>query len=252
MSRFRRVVTGFVCLCLPSMLARCLLRLLGHTVGKRVRLGFSIVLADHLALEGDARIGHFNIIVVRRLVMRAGSYFGRANVVHGPMDVCLRQRAAIGNNNKVVRGPHGSVTSGPSMLRLGELTKITSQHRLDCTSSIHLGDFTQVAGTSCQLWTHGYVHAEAGADRYRIDGSIRIGSSVYVGSGCIVTAGVCIADGVMVGAGSVVSKSLVETGLYVGSGLRQLARPADPELRLDLVRVIDERLCERVYRKHLD
>jgi acetyltransferase-like isoleucine patch superfamily enzyme len=217
-----------------------------------VRLGFSLVLVDRLVLQGTARIGHFNLLYLRRLVLRQDAYLGRANVVHGPMSVSLADRAAIGNNNKIVRGPRGLVVSGPACLRLGELAKITAEHRIDCTASVSIGDFSTMAGTSCELWTHGYVHDQTGPGRYRIDGAVRIGHNVYIGSASVITAGVAIADGVIIGAGTTVARSLLEPGLYVSAGLRKLDRPQNPDQRSDLTLVQNGQLCERVYVKRAD
>lgn len=241
--------SALVILFLPSTLCRPLLRLLGHRISAQARLGFSLILADTLVLQGATRIGHFNLLRLRRLVMREGAYLGRGNIIHGPISVSLAERAAIGNNNKIVRGPIGQVTSGPASLRLGELAKITSEHRLDCTTSVSMGAFSIMAGTSCQLWTHGYVHDQTGPGRYRIDGPVRIGHNVYIGSASIITAGVTIADGVIIGAGTTVARNLLEPGLYVSAGLRQLMSPNDPDQRADLMQVQDEQLCERVYVK---
>lgn len=249
MPNLRLLVSALVILLLPSPLCRPLLRLLGHRISNQASLGFSLVLADCLVLQGTARVGHFNLLRLRRLVMRQGAYLGRGNVIYGPISVSLAERAAIGNNNKIVRGPRGLVTSGPACLRLGELAKITAEHRLDCTTSVSMGAFSTMAGTSCELWTHGYVHDQSGPGRYRIDGPVRIGNNVYIGSASIITAGVTIADGVIIGAGTTVARSLLEPGLYVSAGLRQLKRPDDPDQRTDLIAVQDEQVCERVYVK---
>ncbi len=251
MLRLRLWASALVILCLPSRLCKPILRLLGHRISAQARLGFSLVLADHLVLQGTARIGHFNLLRLRRLVMRQGAYLGRGNVIHGPISVSLAERAAIGNNNKIVRGTRGLVTSGPACLRLGELAKITAEHRLDCTTSVSIGAFSTIAGTSCELWTHGYVHDQTGPGRYRIDGPVRIGRNVYIGSASVITAGVTIADGVIVGAGTTVARSLLEPGLYVSAGLRKLERPQSPDQRADLTPVKDEQLCERVYVKRV-
>lgn len=249
MSRLRLWASALIILCLPSALCRPLLRLLGHRISGQARMGVSLVLADRLVLQGTARIGHFNLLRLRRLVMRRGAYVGRRNIIHGPISVSLAERAAIGNNNKITRGPLGFVSSGPACLRLGELAKITADHRVDCTSSLSMGNFTTIAGTASQVWTHGYVHDLSGPGRYRIDSPVRMGKNVYIGSACVITAGVIISDEVIVGAGTTVARSLLEPGLYVSAGLRKLERPPSPDERADLTLVKDDQLCERVYIK---
>jgi acetyltransferase-like isoleucine patch superfamily enzyme len=246
----RRWLGAIVAMLMPGLLARPLLRLMGHRIGTGVRIGWSWIMADRLWLQTGSRIGHFNVVVLHRLVMRRGAYIGRQNHVRGPLSIQLDERAAIGNRNRITRAPTGLVTSGPSTLRLGELSKITAGHLVDCSAGVRIGAFSTIAGLGSQLWTHGYVHATNGADRYRIDGGIEIADNVYVGTGVIIVAGAVIGSGVLVGAGAVVSGRLDEPGLYVMNGLRRLPRPtADPSTRDDLVRVDDPRLCEPVFRK---
>lgn len=247
--KIRRLLTGLCALTLPSPIARWVLTLLGHKIHKSVRIGLSFVSADCLLLKEGVRIGHFNFVRVHRMILRQRAAIGRSNIIHGPLTVILDERAAIGNRNKILRGMLGSVVSGPAVFRLGELSKITSDHRIDCTTSVLVGDYSIIAGTSCQLWTHGYVHDPSGPGRYRIDGRIRIGRNVYIGSASVVTAGVIISDEVIVGAGTTVARSLLEPGLYVSAGLRKLERPPSPDERADLTLVKDDQLCERVYIK---
>lgn len=184
--------------------------------------------------------------------MRPGAYIGRGNLIYGPLDIVLNINAAVGNSNKISRGPLGSVTFGRSELRLGQLSKITANHRIDCTNSVQIGDFSTLAGICTQVWTHGYIHEMEGPDRYRIDGRVVIGNNVYIGSGSIISMGVRLVSGVIVGAGTTVARNLDEPGLYVSSAIRQLPRPISPDSRRDLVKVNSEQLCERVYEKNLN
>lgn len=233
----------------PTRLVRPLMNLMGHRIAPGARIGFSLILVRRIHMGRQARIGHFNFVVLRRMVLRDGAYLGRMNIVHGPLSLWLEAKAGIGNTNKIVRGPAGPVTSGPAMLRLGRLSKITADHRIDCTESVHLGHYTTLAGVGSRLWTHGYVHDLEGPGRYRVDGSVHIGNNVYIGAGCTISAGVSIASGAMVGAGVTVARDLPEAALYVSAPLRTLPRPADPESRDNLIRLEDPRLCERVYLK---
>jgi acetyltransferase-like isoleucine patch superfamily enzyme len=249
MLRLQKTMTALAALLLPSMLAIWILRLLGHAIGPGCRIGVSWLWVDRLFLQGKNRIGHANVVVCRRLCMRRDSYVGRANRIRGPFSILLCDQGAIGNANTVVRGPEGSVSTGPAMLLVGRLSKITVEHRIDLTRSVRIGDFSILAGSGTQVWTHGYVHDLTGPGRYRIDGRVRIASNVYVGSGSILSAGIVLGQGVMVGAGTAVGRSLTEPGLYVSSPMRCLPRPDAPELRADLERDTAPDLCETVYVK---
>lgn len=248
MSGLRRFVSAAICMLLPTALKPMLLNLMGHHIHRRARIGLSIILADRMYMDHGARIGPLNLIRVRRLVMRSQSVIGRMNIINGPLSIQLRHSGAIGNSNTIARARLG-VTSGPSRLKIGKIGKITANHKVDCTKSICLGDYTTIAGSGSQLWTHGYIHDQSGPGRYRIDGPIVIGDNVYIGSACIVSMGISIANGAIVGGGTSVSKSLTEAGLYVSSAIRQLPRPLDAKDREDLIAVKDPALCEPVFMK---
>lgn len=244
-----RWATAVSALLLPSPLARFMLNALGHRIARGGRIGISLVLVDQINMGPGTRIGHFNLIHIRRLVMRQGSYLGRMNVLNGPFSLALGPQAALGNSNKVVRGPLGTVTVGPAYLKLGRLSKITSNHRIDCTRSVTFGDYCTMAGIGSMVWTHGYVHAMEGPSRYRIDGPIMIENNVNIGAGCILSLGIRIASGVMLGAGVTVARDLLEPGLYVSSPLRRLPMPENPDQRANFQKVSSMDLCETVYLK---
>lgn len=242
------VLRALLALCLPTALVRPLLNLLGWRLAAGARIGLAWVQAERLHMAPGARIGHLNLVRLRRVAMREGAYLGRGNLLSGPLSLRMAEQAGIGNRNRVLRAARG-VVSGPSVLRMGRLSKITADHRLDCTCSVALGHYSTMAGAQTQLWTHGYVHGEQGHDRYRIDGQVIIEDNVYIGSACLISMGVRIGRGVIVGGGTAVSKSLPGPGMYVSSPVRALARPADPDTRPDLERLVDPGLVEAVYRK---
>jgi hypothetical protein len=244
----RKMVTALLILAMPTRLVRILLNAMGHCVLPGSRVGFSWLWSDFVGLDRRVRIGHLNFVAVRRLLMRDGAYFGRLNVVKGPIDVLMKARAALGTGNRVLRAPAG-VSSGPAQLWLGELAKITVSHRVDCTQTVRIGAFSTIAGIGSQIWSHGYVHEMEGAGRYRIDGRIDIEDNVYIGSASLISMGVRIVKGVIVGGGTSVSRSLTEPGLYVSAPIRVLPRPSAPHERQDMLRLTDPDLVERVFLK---
>lgn len=245
----KKYLTCFIGVVLPSKIVVFFWRLLGHNIANDAKIGFSIVFAKRILMAPGAHIGHGNYININELLLFEGAFVGRSNIVNGPFAIEMKKGAQIGNRNKILRGPTPLVTFGVSVLRVGEGSKITSDHRIDCSQSVIIGAHTIIAGAASQIWTHGYVHDIQGPGRYRVDGRIVIGNNVYVGSACVLTGGVRIEDGIIVGAGATVSRSLTEAGMYVSSGLRRLDRPLDPMLRTDLQKIEDSRLCEQVYIK---
>jgi acetyltransferase-like isoleucine patch superfamily enzyme len=243
---------SIVALCIfifPSRILPPILRFFGHCVSSGINVGFSLIWADKIALDQGVKIGHFNFIMVRNILLRNGAEIGRLNIVHGPLDIHLSCRACIGNSNKILRAKVGIVTVGMSVLRLGYLTKITSKHYIDCTCSVVFKDYSILAGIGSQIWTHGYVHEISGPDRYRIDGGVYVGSNCYVGSLSIINSGIRICDGVIIGSGVVVSKNISESGLYVSAAVRKLPRPENPDNRSNLKKINCKLLCERVYKR---
>jgi len=206
-------ICALLLLIFPTWLVRWAVHAFGHSLERGAKVGFSWVCVERLELASTGKIGHFNRCA-------------------GAIRIALQDSGHIGHFNTIVRARF--IGGGPTSLTLGRVAKITSRHRLDLTCSISIGDFSTVAGTASQLWTHGYVHAMEGVSRYRIDGPIVIEANVYVGTMSFISMGVRIARGVIVGGGSSVAKSLLKPGLYVSGSLRQLPRPADPDTRADL------------------
>ena len=222
--------------------------MLGYSIGRKVKIGFSIIMVNNITMMSNSKIGHFNLVKVDTLEMGENAGIGLLNIIRGPFDVKLRKRAAIGKNCLIRRGKVGTVTVGKSELILGELSKLTANHFIDMTRSIIFGDFSTLAGIRSQLWTHGYVHAPEGPDRFRVDGEITIGSNVYIGSGVIINPGVYISDTINIGGGAVVSKSLHEKGMYVAQALRHLDKGYE-DIKAKLKKVEEDNLLDEVYEK---
>ena len=246
--KFIRLTLGVMFLLFPTWLVRPFANACGHAIAQGARIGFSLLFVDKLFMEPDARIGHLNLVKARRIMLRNTARLGHLNFCSGPISLQLDAGAVIGNRNTITRAVRGT-TFGSSQLYLGKLAKITAGHSLDCTQSIHLGDYSTLAGKGAQIWTHGYVHEEDAPKRYRVDGRVMIGNNVYLGSGVIVTGGVKICSDASVGVGTCVTKNLEEPGFYISGKLRRLPKPANPNGRTDLERVNDPALIERVYRK---
>jgi len=243
----KKIITSIIAFVFPSFLTVLLLRILGHKLGRNVKIGFSFIYCDTIEIGNHAKIGHLNLLLNDSLFLQEYANIGYLNILKGPFSLRLKKRAALGNKNYLTRAKIG-ITYGKSVLTLGELTKITTSHHLDLTRSIEIGDFSILAGIRSQMWTHGYYHADQGKDRIRIDGEIQIGNNVYIGSGCIFNPGIEVSDSIHIGGGSVVSKSLTEKGMYVGQGLRYISNDLD-RIKPKLKKVDGFDLLEQVYAK---
>jgi acetyltransferase-like isoleucine patch superfamily enzyme len=246
-----KFITAILCFLFPVRLSFWLLNLLGHKVHPKSRIGFSLLLVSgKIVLHERARIGHFNLIKVNSLQIEKEGYIEKYNKITGPVEILLAATAAIGNSNRIYRAPIG-VTYGIAILKLGVLSKITGNHRIDCTRSITIGKYSIIAGHNSQLWTHSYTHDKEGPGRYRVDGEIMIGDNVYIGSMCVITGGIKIADKIVVGANSSVSRSLLETGTYVSQPLRFIPYNPSTDARAKYGKVEGFSLCEEVYEKKI-
>ncbi|WP_452225476.1 acyltransferase [Lacinutrix chionoecetis] len=242
----KKTLTFISCL-LPSKIAVLCLRLLGHKIDWSCKIGFSFIYVNKLNLGQNCKIGHLNFIKIDEIIFQKEAYIGKLNIIKGPLSLNFDKKAALGNLNTVVRASLG-VTYGKSELRLGELTKITARHYLDLTNTIDFGENSILAGAGSQIWTHGYIHAQEGPDRIRVDGSVKLGNNVYIGSQCIVNAGVTVNNAITVGSNSTISKDLIEPGMYVGQKLRFLDKNIK-DVMANLEKVEIEGLREIVYKK---
>lgn len=243
----KKTLTLFSILLLPSFLLRPILRLFRHKIGKNAKIGFSIVMTNHIELGNNARIGHFNLIKIDSIVLNNNTLIKHFNIFKGPFLLILKDRARIANQNYLTRAPIG-VTYGESLFQLGDNSNITSKHFIDLTKNVVLGSNTVLGGRDSQVWTHGYVHNETGDERFRIDAEVIIGNNVYIGSRCIFNPGVSIANAISIGSGSVLSKDLVDKGMYVGQTLR-FKEQDFYEIKQRLTKVEGFSLVEEVYKK---
>jgi acetyltransferase-like isoleucine patch superfamily enzyme len=217
----RSILTACICLQPIRALKPPLLNMIGHRVSRSARISVSLVLSERLYLASKTSIGPLNVISIKRLLMKDAAYIGAMNHIHGEFSVVLKQQAAIGNRNRINRGAYIGPRY-PAFLRLGRLSKITADHYVNLIQSVWFGDYSILAGSGSQIWTHGYSHHAEGPGRDEIRRPVRIGNNVYIGSMCCIAPGVTLGNHVAIGSHSSVAKSLNEPGLYVSQALRKV------------------------------
>ena len=200
-----------------------LLNLIGHRVSGSARISFSLILSERLYLGPMTRIGPLNFVGTKRLLMREASNIGAMNLIRGDFSICLKPEAAIGNRNQINRGPYLGPRY-PVALTLGRMSKITASHYVNLLASISFGEYSVLAGSSSQMWTHGFVHHAKGSGRDEIKRPIKIGDNVYIGSMCCIGPGVTLGNHVAIGSHSSVAKSLSAPGMYVSAPLRLIVK----------------------------
>lgn len=95
------------------------------------------------------------------LIMEKGAYIGHLNVAIHLDYLELGQNSTIGRSNWITGFPSKTKSmhfahdkSRKSELIIGKESAITKKHHIDCTNTIHIGDYVTIAGYNSQLLTH--------------------------------------------------------------------------------------------------
>ena len=196
-SKFKLLILACIAV-LPSFLKRPCYRLFfGYRVGKRVRIGLSIIDARECQLDDDVQIGHLNVIIgVKKLTVGDHVRIGHLNIIRGGDEVRLGRYSEIMRLNEINSIPDPDVVNevDPRFL-LGEGSIITTGHKIDFTDRVEIGRRTIIGGRNSSLWTHNRQRTRP----------IVIGSFTYVGSEIRIAPGGSIPSRCIVGIGSVVT-----------------------------------------------
>jgi len=171
-------------------------RLLRFSIGEKARVGLSVIIADEVELGENASVGHFNLIKhLDYFKMKESSIFGSFNWM------CGSPGRTRGNASR-------------SGFILGRSSAVTSRHFLDAQYTIHIGEFSTIAGVRSTIFSHSmdlYNCKQGGSP-------VVIGDYVFVGSNALILPGVNIADRVIVGAGATLAKVAYESDMiYLGA-----------------------------------
>ena len=193
---------------LPSFLKRPFYRwFFGYRIGKRVRIGVSILDAGECEIDDDVSIGHFNVVTrVQKLLIKDHVRIGHLNVIRGGDFVSLGRYAELIRLNEINSIPDPEVVNpiDPQFI-LGDGSIVTTGHKIDFTDRVEIGRRVILGGRNSSLWTH---------NRQRTM-PITIGDLVYIGSEIRMAPGSSIAPRCIVGIGSVITARLEEEGKLV-------------------------------------
>ena len=214
-SKFRLITLAYIAL-LPSFLKRSIYRsFFGYRIGKRVKIGCSIIDAQECLIDDDARIGHLNVIIdVKCLTIGDHVRIGHLNIIRGGDEVRIGRFCDIIRLNEINSIPDAEVVNpvDPRFL-LGDGSIITSGHKIDFTDRVEIGRRTIIGGRNSSLWTHNRQRTRP----------IKIGSFTYVGSEIRVAPGGSIPSRCIVGIGSVITGELAgEEQLIAGVPARAI------------------------------
>jgi acetyltransferase-like isoleucine patch superfamily enzyme len=233
-SNFRLAVLAVLGL-LPGFLKRPLYRWwFGYRIGKRVRLGFSLIDAEMCEIADDVNIGHLNLFIkMKHLVIGEHARIGCLNIIRGGDKVFIGRYAEIMRMNEINSIPDPEVVNptDPRFL-LGDGSIITTGHKIDFTDRVTIGRRSILGGRNSSLWTHNRQRTRP----------IDIGSFAYIGSEIRIAPGGALPSRCIVGIGSVITSELTEED-YLFAGV-----PAKPVKELSEE---DKFLIERKTRKDL-
>lgn len=222
-SKFRLAALALVAL-LPSALKRpCYRWFFGYRIGKRVRVGLTLLDAGECVIEDDVSIGHLNVFIgVGKLTMRDHVRIGHLNVVRGGEEVSLGRYAEIIRMNEINSIPDPDVVNPiePRFV-LGDGSVVTTGHKIDFTDRVEIGRRTILGGRNSSLWTHNRQRTRP----------IRIGSFSYIGSEIRVAPGGVIPSRCIVGIGAVVTGQLKEENYLIAGVPAKPIKPLSEEDR---------------------
>jgi len=202
MRKLRLLTLALVGLLPPFLNRPCYRLFFGYKIGKRVRIGFSIIDARHCSIEDDVSIGHLNVIVrVESLSIGDHARIGHMNIIRGGDEVHLGCYSEIIRMNEINSIPEPDVVNeiDPTFY-LGDGSIVTTGHKIDFTDRVEIGKRTIIGGRNSSLWTHNRQRTRP----------IRIGSFTYVGSEIRMAPGSAIPSRAIVGMGAVVTSQLLE------------------------------------------
>ena len=194
----------------PSPIKRlCYRSLFGYKIGKRVRIGFSIIDVVDCTIDDDVSIGHLNLFIgTKKLSIGDHSRIGHLNVIRGGNEVRLGRYSELIRLNEINSIPDPDVVNetDPKFI-LGDGSVIVASHKIDFTDRVELGKCVILGGRNSSLWTH----------NRQMTKPITIGDYAYVGSEIRIAPGGEIPAKCVVGIGSVITKKLEgENNLIAG------------------------------------
>jgi len=196
-SKFRLLVLACIAL-LPSFLKRPCYRLFfGYRVGRRVKVGFSIIDAKRCESGDDSIIAHLNIVIgVESLTVGDHVRIGFLNIIRGGAEVNLGRYSELIRMNEINSIPEpDAVNPVEPRFTLGAGSIITTGHKIDFTDRVEVGRRTIIGGRNSSLWTHNRQRALP----------ISIGEFAYLGSEIRIAPGSSVPSRCIVGIGAVIT-----------------------------------------------
>ena len=200
--KVRLLIKGLIAF-LPSFVKRGIYRhVYGYSIGKRVRIGLSIIDVGKCEIADDVSIGHLNIFIGTKCVTIGDhARIGHLNIFRGGDEIRLGRYCDILRLNEINSIPEPDVVNEiEAVFYLGAGAMIGASHKIDFTDRVELGARVILGGRNSSLWTH----------NRQMTAPIVVGDNSYLGSEIRVAPGAQISANCIVGMGSVVTKAFEE------------------------------------------
>lgn len=206
-SKLRLLLLACIAL-LPSFLKRPCYRLFfGYRIGRRVRVGLSIIDARACRIDDDSEIGHLNVIIgVENLELGDHVKIGHLNIIRGGEQVNLGRYSELIRMNEInsITEPD-AVNPVDPRFTLGNGSIVTTGHKIDFTDRVEIGRRTIIGGRNSSLWTHNRQRTQP----------ITIGEFAYVGSEIRMAPGSALPSHCVVGIGAVITGKIDSEGWMI-------------------------------------
>jgi acetyltransferase-like isoleucine patch superfamily enzyme len=209
---------------LPSPVAVFFLRVVfGYKIGKRVRIGFSIVDAGDCEIGDDVSIGHLNVFTgVKKLSIGEHSRIGALNIFRGGDEIRIGRYCDILRLNEINSIPEPDVVNElDPRFTMGDGSMMAASHKIDFTDRVEFGARVILGGRNSSIWTHNRQKTLP----------VSVGARTYLGSEVRIAPGVEIAANCIVGMGSVLTGKLSEEFQLIGGVPAKAIKPLDDDGR---------------------
>lgn len=196
--RIVRLTTLLLLAILPGFVKRPLYRVaFGYKIGKRVRIGFSIIDAAECEIGDDVSIGHLNVFTgVGKLSIGEHSRVGALNIFRGGAEIRIGRYCDVLRLNEINSIPDPDVVNeiDPRFI-MGDGAMIAASHKIDFTDRVEFGKCVILGGRNSSVWTH----------NRQMTKPVVVGERTYLGSEIRIAPGSVIASRCIVGMGAVIS-----------------------------------------------
>jgi acetyltransferase-like isoleucine patch superfamily enzyme len=194
----------------------------GYKIGKRVKIGLSVIDVNTCEIGDDVRIGHFNVFSgTRNLLIGEHTTIGVLNIFRGGNSIKIGRYCEILRLNEInsIPEPQAVNITDPACI-FGDGCMIGASHKIDFTDKVEFGKRVILGGRNSSIWTH---------NRQRTL-PVAIGDNTYVGSEIRIAPGGAIAANCIVGIGAVITKQLNnEYQLVAGVPAREVKELGEEE-----------------------